>query len=92
MPQLLKLLRLEGCIVTVDALNCQREIARQVIDQKGDYALASKGNQATLHDDVATFLDDPETQLSVSKSTVDARSSARTGPSRTGCTGVLTSP
>ena len=71
-PQLLKLLRLEGCIVTVDALNCQREIARQVIDQKGDYALALKGNQATLHDDVATFLDDPETQLSVSKSTVDA--------------------
>src|ERR1700691_4806668 len=71
-PQLLKLLRLEGCIVTADALNCQREIARQVIDQKGDYALALKGNQATLHDDVATFLDDPETQLSVSKSTVDA--------------------
>ena len=32
-PQLLKMLCLEGCIVTVDALNCQREIARQVIDQ-----------------------------------------------------------
>ena len=36
-PKLLKMLNLEGCIVTVDALNCQREIARQVIDQKGDY-------------------------------------------------------
>ncbi len=58
--------------MTVDALNCQREIARQVVDQKGDYVLALKGNQATLHDDVRSFLDDPETQLSVSDSTVDA--------------------
>jgi predicted transposase YbfD/YdcC len=71
-PQLLKMLRLEGCIVTADALNCQREIAGQVIDQKGDYVLALKGNQATLHDDVRTFLDDPQTKLSVSDSTVDA--------------------
>ena len=70
-PKLLKMLNLEGCIVTVDALNCQREIARQVIDQKGNYALALKGNQGTLHDDVRTFLDDPETELSVSNSTVD---------------------
>ena len=36
------MLNLEGCVVTVDALNCQREIARQVIDRKGDYALALK--------------------------------------------------
>ncbi len=71
-PQLLKMLSLEGCIVTVDALNCQREIARQVIEQTGDYVLALKGNQASLHDDVRTFLDDPETQLVVSDSTVDA--------------------
>ena len=35
------------------------------------YALALKGNQGTLHDDVRTFLDDPETELSVSNSTVD---------------------
>ena len=66
-PKLLKMLNLEGCIVTVDALNCQREIARQIIDQKGDYALALKGNQGTLHDEVRTFLDDPETELSVSR-------------------------
>src|SRR5271157_6025531 len=71
-PRLLKMLRLEGSIVTVDALNCQREIAQQVIDQKGDYVLALKGNQGTLHDDVRTFLDDPQTKLSVSDSTVDA--------------------
>ena len=49
----------KGCIVTVDALNCQRNIARQIVDQGGDYALALKGNQGTLHDDVRRFLDDP---------------------------------
>src|SRR5271169_6093960 len=71
-PKLLKMLSLEGSIVTVDALNCQREIARQVIDQKGDYVMALKGNQGTLHDDVRTFLDDPKAKLSISASTVDA--------------------
>ena len=70
-PKLLKMLSLEGSIVTVDALNCQREIAQQVIDQKGGYVMALKGNQGTLHDDVRTFLDDPNTKLSVSASTVD---------------------
>ena len=48
-PQLLKLLSLKGTIVTVDALNCQRAIAQQIIDQGGDYAFALKGNQGTLH-------------------------------------------
>lgn len=58
-PKLLEMLSLKGCIVTVDALNCQRNIARQIVDQGGDYALALKGNQGTLHDDVRRFLDDP---------------------------------
>jgi len=71
-PRLLKMLSLEGSIVTVDALNCQRETAQQVIDQKGDYVMALKGNQGTLHADVRTFLDDPETRLPVSARTVDA--------------------
>ena len=70
-PKLLKMLSLEGSIVTVDALNCQREIAQHVIDQKGDYVMALKGNQGTLHDNVRTFLDDPQTKLLVSASTVD---------------------
>ena len=46
-PKLLEMLSLKGCIVTVDALNCQRNIARQIVDQGGDYALALKGNQGT---------------------------------------------
>jgi predicted transposase YbfD/YdcC len=41
---LLKLLSLKGTIVTVDALNCQRAIAQQIVDQGGDYAFALKGN------------------------------------------------
>jgi len=57
-PKLLAMLSLKGTIVTVDALNCQRAIAQQIVDQNGDYALALKGNQATLHDDVRLFLDD----------------------------------
>ncbi len=70
-PKLLKLLSLEGTIVTVDALNCQRAIASQIIEQGGDYALALKGNQGTLHDDVRTFLDDPKAEATTTDTTVD---------------------
>jgi DDE_Tnp_1-associated/Transposase DDE domain len=54
-PKLLQMLSLKGTIVTSDALNCQRTIAQQIVDQGGDYALALKGNQNTLHDDVTLF-------------------------------------
>jgi predicted transposase YbfD/YdcC len=70
-PHLLKLLSLEGCIVTVDALNCQRDIAQQVIDQNGSYVMALKGNQGTLHDDVRRFLDDPASEVNTAKPAVD---------------------
>lgn len=69
-PKLLELLSLAGRIVTADAMSCQRKIAEQVVGQKGDYVLALKGNQGTLHDDVRRFLDDPETPL-VSASDTD---------------------
>jgi predicted transposase YbfD/YdcC len=62
-PQLLKMLSLKGVVVTADALNCQRAIAAQVIEQGGDYVLALKGNQGELFDDVKLFLHDPETPL-----------------------------
>jgi predicted transposase YbfD/YdcC len=70
-PALLEMLSLKGTIVTTDALNCQREIACTIVDRGGDYALALKGNQGTLHDDVRRFLDDPECQARVSEPTVD---------------------
>ena len=56
--------------MTVDALNCQRTIAQQIIDQGGDYAFALKGNQGTLHDDIGTFLNDPLTKATTEHSTV----------------------
>ena len=52
MPKLLEILSLKGCIVTADALNCQRTIAPKVTEQGGDCVLALKGNQDCLHDDV----------------------------------------
>ena len=70
-PQLLKLLSLKGTIVTADALNCQRAIARQIVEQGGDYVLALKGNQGSLHADVVLLLDDPETKTVTAKPNVD---------------------
>lgn len=51
-PDLLRLLALRGCLVTIDAMGCQRTIARQIVDQGGDYVLALKENQASLLTDV----------------------------------------
>lgn len=51
-PELLKVLALRGCIVTVDAANCQTENAKLIVEQAGDYVFALKGNQGTLHDQV----------------------------------------
>ena len=51
-PELLKLLSLKGCTVTIDAMGCQTEIAAQIREQKGHYVLALKGNQSGLADDM----------------------------------------
>ena len=56
-PLLLKALDLTGCIVTIDAMDCQREIAQQIVDQDGDYVLSLKGNQGQLHQDVVAMFD-----------------------------------
>jgi predicted transposase YbfD/YdcC len=54
-PKLLDMLAIEGAIVTIDAIGCQRAIAQKIVDKNADYVLALKGNQGTLHDDVALF-------------------------------------
>lgn len=72
LPQLLRMLSLQGTIVTADALNCQRTIAQQIVEQKGDYALALKANQETLYDDVALLLSDPETKTETAQPVVEA--------------------
>lgn len=57
-PKLLELLDLRGTTVTIDAAGCQKDIAAKIIDGGGDYVLALKRNQPTLHDEVKLFLDD----------------------------------
>jgi predicted transposase YbfD/YdcC len=54
-PALLDLLAIEGAILTIDAMGCQRAIAQKIIDKKADYVLALKGNQGTLREDVEVF-------------------------------------
>jgi predicted transposase YbfD/YdcC len=51
-PQLIRLLELEGCIVTIDAMGCQKQIAKQIIERNADYVLALKDNQSNLFADV----------------------------------------
>jgi predicted transposase YbfD/YdcC len=56
-PRLLKLLDLEGCVVTLDAMGCQRDIAEAIVETKADYVIALKGNQSGLHQDVKDFFE-----------------------------------
>lgn len=51
-PELLSLLEIKGCLVTIDAMGCQRDIAQKIVDAGADYLLAVKGNQETLAEDV----------------------------------------
>jgi predicted transposase YbfD/YdcC len=54
-PKLLQILELSGCLVTIDAMGCQTEIAEKIIERGADYVLAVKGNQPTLHAGIAAF-------------------------------------
>lgn len=59
-PQLLKALEISGCIVTIDAMGCQTEIAQTIVDEGGDYVLALKDNQGNLVEDVQKLFADLE--------------------------------
>lgn len=54
-PRLLEILRLEGCIVTIDAIGAQKEIVRAIIDKGAHYVISLKKNQATLHEKTEDF-------------------------------------
>lgn len=54
-PKLLQMLELKGAIVTIDAMGCQKEIARQIVEGGGDYVLAVKDNQPTLHAAISDY-------------------------------------
>ncbi len=59
-PHLLDVLDVQGCIVTIDAIGCQQDIAAQIIDQGGDYVLAVKANQSSLFTEVQQCFADIE--------------------------------
>jgi predicted transposase YbfD/YdcC len=56
-PELLQALHLKGCLVSIDAMGCQKEIARAIREQQADYLLAVKGNQGNLEEALVTFFD-----------------------------------
>jgi predicted transposase YbfD/YdcC len=59
-PQLLDLLEINGCIVTIDAMGCQKMISDKIIDNGADYVLAVKGNQGNLYEDIKLFFEDAQ--------------------------------
>jgi len=56
-PDLLYQLQLQGCLVTLDAMGCQKEIATQIVAQDGDFLLATKQNQPHLHEDIVHLVE-----------------------------------
>jgi len=57
-PELLKTMDLNGCVVTIDAMGCQKEIAKDIVGQGADYVFSLKGNQGNLHKEVELFFQD----------------------------------
>lgn len=57
-PELLRALELSGCIVTLDAMGCQRNIAKEIKEADAEYVLALKGNQGNAHKEIKSYLDD----------------------------------
>lgn len=56
-PMLLDLLELKDCIVTIDAMGCQKDIAERIVKQEADYVFSLKGNQTSLHEDVRLYFE-----------------------------------
>jgi len=65
-PILLEMLELKGCIVTIDAMGCQKDIAKNIVNAEADYVFGLKGNQSSLHDDVRLYFENED----VTKKTV----------------------
>ena len=57
-PQLMDMLDLKGCVVTADALNCQKTIAAKALEKEADYILAVKGNHPVLYGEIKMYMDD----------------------------------
>ena len=57
-PKLLEFLEINGCIVTIDAMGCQKDISKKIIEKEADYVFSLKGNQTSLNDDVIRYFGD----------------------------------
>lgn len=67
-PRLLELLEIHGCVVTIDAMGCQKKIAETIVDRGADYVLAVKDNQPSLLEDIKPYFDGVTTQTAPSAS------------------------
>jgi predicted transposase YbfD/YdcC len=89
-PKLLDMLAIEGAIITIDAIGCQREIAQKIIDKKADYVLALKGNQGSLREDVELFAAEQKAKgFANTKITQDTTVDGDHGRIETGTTTVI---
>ncbi len=61
-PALLEMMAIEGAVITIDAMGCQRGIAKKIMDKKANYIIALKGNQGTLLEDVEIFTIEQKTR------------------------------
>ena len=59
-PDILEMLSITGCIISIDAMGCQKNIAKGIKDRGGDYVLALKGNQGNLHSEIINYFDQAE--------------------------------
>ncbi len=84
-PELLDLLYLKGCVVTADAMACQKDIVRKIMEKDADYLISLKGNQGTIHQEVKDYfegeafkiqLDDPSNEKIGTYSTVKSSQQA----------------
>jgi len=57
-PELLRILELSGCVITTDAMGCQKNIAKEIIEADAVYALALKANHQTAYEEISQYLDD----------------------------------
>lgn len=81
-PRLLEMLDVSGCIITIDAMGCQKEIAQTIVERDADYVLALKGNQGTLHENVEMFFQDQIDRDFVDTPGVDTHKTVDTGHGR----------
>ncbi len=80
-PELIDLLQIKGAIITIDAMGCQREIARKILDKKAHYIFSLKGNQGRLHADIKRFFK-RSTKTKIKGITVSCHEKAETSHGR----------